>query len=89
VSIYDITAKWTIKGKLEKVNGEEYMNIYQFDVLPEARDMKMSASGLFPDEELSNNVNFRHFCVYFNIFSQPFCRQIRQRFLQRALASVL
>jgi hypothetical protein len=53
VSMYDVTAKWTIKGKLEKKDGEDFMNVYQFDVLPEAKSMKISASGLFPEEKLS------------------------------------
>jgi len=54
VSMYDVTAKWTIEGKLEEIEGEKFMNIYKFDVLPEAKNMKISASGLFPDQELSN-----------------------------------
>lgn len=53
ISMIDVTAKWTIKGKLAQKDGENFMNVYQFDVFPEARDMKMSATGLFPDEELS------------------------------------
>lgn len=51
--MFDVTNKWTIKGKLTKINGEEYMVINQFDVLPDVRDMKISATGLFPNEELS------------------------------------
>lgn len=53
VSMYDVTAKWNIKGKLKKIDGEDYMVVNSFDVLPEARDMKISATGLFPDEQLS------------------------------------
>lgn len=51
--MYDVTTKWTIKGKLQNINDEDYMIINTFDVLPEARDMKISATGLFPDEQLS------------------------------------
>lgn len=51
--MYDVTNKWTIKGKLQNINGEDYMVITTFDVLPELRDMKISATGLFPNEELS------------------------------------
>lgn len=54
VSLFDVTAKWTLKGKLQNINGEDYMIINTFDVLPEARDMKISATGIFPSEELSN-----------------------------------
>lgn len=53
ISMYDVTAKWTIKGKLEERNGEDYMNVYYFDVLPKAKNMKFAATGLFDNEDLS------------------------------------
>lgn len=53
VTMRDVTGKWSIKGKLETVNGEDYMKVYQFNILPEAKDMKISVSGIFPDENLS------------------------------------
>lgn len=53
VSLIDVLAKWTIKGKLQKINGEDFMVVNSFDVLPEPKEVKISATGLFPDEELS------------------------------------
>jgi Haemolymph juvenile hormone binding protein (JHBP) len=58
VTMKDIKAKWTMKGKLENINGEDYMKVYKFDLLPEANEMKISVSGLFPDEALSEYRNF-------------------------------
>lgn len=54
ITLKEVKAKWNIKGKLEKDDdGELYMKIYKFDILPEANDMQISVSGLFPDEKLS------------------------------------
>lgn len=53
ITMRDITAKWNIKGKLENIDGEDYMKLYKFDILPEAEDMKISVSGIFPDPVLS------------------------------------
>lgn len=53
VSMIDVKAKWNIKGKLETINGEKFMKINSFDILPEANDMKVSVSGLFQDATLS------------------------------------
>lgn len=54
ITMKEVKAKWNIKGKLEKENdGETYMKIYKFDILPVANEMQISASGLFPDEQLS------------------------------------
>lgn len=53
ISLKDVYSKWTIRGKLENVNGEDFMKVYQFDVDPEANDIKIYFSGLTPDENLS------------------------------------
>ena len=53
VSFVDVDSKWTIEGKLKNIDGEDFMVINKFDSLPEAKEMKISMSGLFPDEELS------------------------------------
>lgn len=59
ITMKEIKAKWNIKGKLEKKeDGELYMNIYKFDILPEANDMQISVSGLFADEVLSELLIF-------------------------------
>lgn len=54
ITFKDVTANWNIRGKLVQADdGELYMKIYKFDILPEANDMHISVSGLFPDELLS------------------------------------
>ncbi|KAG5675595.1 hypothetical protein PVAND_005488 [Polypedilum vanderplanki] len=67
ITMLDVTAKWTLLGKIE--NG--FMNIHQFDVLPEAAKMNMSATGLFPDEELNKFAN-----DFFNEHWQLFYREM-------------
>lgn len=57
ITMKDVTAKWTIKGKQETVDGEKYMKVFKFDIVPVANDMKISMSGLFPDETLSELIN--------------------------------
>lgn len=53
ITIREVNAKWNIKGKLEDRDGEAYMKVYLFDVVPTANDMQISVSGLFRDENLS------------------------------------
>lgn len=60
VTMKDVVGKWNIKGKIEKIDGEEYMKVYKFDLDPEANSMKFSISGLFPDETLSKFF----FCIF-------------------------
>lgn len=71
VTMKNLKAKWNIKGKLQKVDGEDFMKIYKFDILPEAEDMKISVSGLFADENLSKStiisLNERSFEFLFNL----------------------
>lgn len=57
ITMRDVNAKWTIKGKQEEIDGEKFMKIFKFDIIPEANDVKISMSGLFPDETLSELVN--------------------------------
>lgn len=61
VTMKDVVGKWNIKGKLEKIDGEEYMKVYKFDLDPDANSMKFSISGLFPDETLSKFFIFKVF----------------------------
>jgi hypothetical protein len=53
VTMIKTVGKMIIKGRLETIDGENYMKVYSFDVFPNPRDMKFSISGLFPDETLS------------------------------------
>lgn len=54
LTMKDVKAKLRIKGKLVKEDdGELYMRVSRFDILPEPNDIHISVSGLFPDENLS------------------------------------
>lgn len=61
VTMKDVIAKWNIKGKVSKIDGEDYMKIIKFDIIPDAKDMKLSVSGLFPDPALSKNQRLSDF----------------------------
>lgn len=50
VTMKDIKAKWNIQGT---VDSEGFMKVEDFDIFPEANDMKISVSGIFPDPVLS------------------------------------
>ncbi|XP_070497053.1 uncharacterized protein [Chironomus tepperi] len=54
VTLYDVTAKWTIKGKTEERDGEKFMKIELFDVLAEAKDMKFETSDVFPNQQFND-----------------------------------
>lgn len=54
LTLKDVKAKWNIKGKLDKKEDEElYMKVNKFEISFEADDLKISATGLLPDENLS------------------------------------
>lgn len=53
ISMTDVAAVWKMKGNLVKVNGEEYMKITNFDMVPTVGDMKIAASGIFPNPDMS------------------------------------
>lgn len=57
ISMTDVAAVWKMKGNLVKVNGEEYMKITNFDMVPTVGDMKIAASGIFPNPDMSKNIN--------------------------------
>lgn len=56
-TLKDVTSKWYIKGKVEEIDGKKIMKIYRFDAIPDAKDVKFSIGGLFPDPELSKTLN--------------------------------
>lgn len=41
------------EGDIIEVNGKEYVKLTKFDVTPQFGDLKVYATGLFPDPELS------------------------------------
>ncbi|CAO1352185.1 unnamed protein product [Diamesa hyperborea] len=54
ISMTDVAAVWKMKGNLVKVNGEEYMKITNFDMVPTVGDMKIAASGIFPNPDMND-----------------------------------
>lgn len=46
-----------MSGKTVERNGEKYMLVDKFDMTPEVGDMKVYATGLFPDPGLSTILN--------------------------------
>ena len=57
ISMTDVAAVWKMKGNLVKVNGEEYMKITNFDMVPTVGDMKIAATGIFPNPDMSKIIN--------------------------------
>lgn len=55
LTLKDVKAIWNIEGKLEKKedDGELYMKVNKFEISFDANDLKISATGLLPDENLS------------------------------------
>ena len=53
VTVRGMKAKLDIMGTLQTVGNEDYMKIYDFQLAPEPKEMKISISGIFPDPELS------------------------------------
>ncbi|XP_053672475.1 uncharacterized protein LOC128722819 [Anopheles nili] len=49
----DVTTTWMMSGNVKERNGEEYLEIEDFDMSPEVANMKIYATGLFPDPELN------------------------------------
>jgi len=78
ITLREVNAKWNIKGKLEDRDGEDYMQIYQFDIAPTASDMKISVSGLFRDENLNKAANAL-FNQYWRIFYQEMINETRKQ----------
>lgn len=44
VTLVDVYGKCVVKGKLENINGEDYMKLYKFDIDPEASDLLINLS---------------------------------------------
>lgn len=53
IAMTGLNEKFTIRGKLERREGEDYMKAYRIDVDPEANDIDIHFTGLTPDEKLS------------------------------------
>lgn len=53
IHIADINLVSRTEGDIIVVNGKEYVKLTKFDVSPTFGDVKVHATGLFPDQELS------------------------------------
>lgn len=53
VSKEDISTTNKMEGVFEDRNGERYLRLTAFDAFPNVRSMKIFATGIFPDAELS------------------------------------
>lgn len=58
IAMKDVYFNLTIKGKLEKINGEEFMKVYYLNFIPEANDIKLHFSKLSPFPSLSKFVSY-------------------------------
>lgn len=48
-----VAVTWKMDGFVERRNGEDYMKIKGFDMIPKIQNMKVSATGLFPDPDVN------------------------------------
>ncbi|XP_053691825.1 putative beta-carotene-binding protein [Sabethes cyaneus] len=53
ITTTDVSTTWNISGKTAERNSEQYLLIDKFDMSPEVGDMKIYATGLFPDAGLN------------------------------------
>lgn len=53
LTMKNVVATWKVKGSIVTVDGEDYMKMNFFDMIPTVGEMKISATGLFPDAQLS------------------------------------
>lgn len=52
------------EGDIVTVNGKEYVKLTRFDVSPQFGDLKVFATGIFPDPELSKQTTL----IYYYLF---------------------
>lgn len=53
ILLADINLVSRTEGDIITVDGKEYLKLTRFDVSPQFGDLKVFATGLFPDPELS------------------------------------
>jgi hypothetical protein len=53
LTMKQVSSKVLIKGSLKTIDGEEYMNVYKFDMTPYPKEMTFAVTGIFPDPTLS------------------------------------
>ncbi|XP_035777108.1 uncharacterized protein LOC118458568 [Anopheles albimanus] len=73
----DVTTTWQMSGEVKQRNGEDYVEIDSFDMSPEVADMKVFATGLFPDAEL-NQIALEFVNQYWPMFYKELLPNSRQ-----------
>uniref|UniRef100_A0A182RCP4 Circadian clock-controlled protein n=1 Tax=Anopheles funestus TaxID=62324 RepID=A0A182RCP4_ANOFN len=73
----DVTTTWSMAGRVKERDGEEYLQIESFDMAPEVANMKIYATGLFPDPEL-NQVALEFVNQYWPMFYKELLPSSRQ-----------
>lgn len=53
ITLKGISGKLQVKGVTKNIDGEDYLNLYKFDILPVVKEVKFSITGIFPDPNLS------------------------------------
>lgn len=55
LAMLDVTSKWTMKGKLVNRSGDQFMEIFETDIVLDIRDVNINFTGLFENESLSKS----------------------------------
>lgn len=53
VTLFNVNNKWSMKGKLVNINGDQFMEIYDTDIEMDIGDAKIEFSGVFENPSLS------------------------------------
>ena len=53
VTLFNVNNKWSLKGKLVNIDGEQFMEIYDTDIEMDVGDAKVEFSGVFENQILS------------------------------------
>ncbi|XP_040168618.1 uncharacterized protein LOC120903319 [Anopheles arabiensis] len=73
----DVTTTWKMSGHVKERDGEQYLEIEDFDMSPEVGNMKIYATGLFPDPEL-NQIALEFVNQYWPMFYKEMLPGTRQ-----------
>lgn len=60
-TLKNVNAKWIMKGKLEKKNGEDYMEVYEFNIDPEVSDFSINFTDNLIRKQLKSSMKVRNF----------------------------
>ena len=56
LTMKNVATTWQVKGSVITLDGEDYMKMNSFDMVPTVGEMKISATGLLPDPQLSKKI---------------------------------